>query len=779
MSDAASGHMAGRLEDHRFLTGAGCYTADINDPRQLHMAVVRSSHGHAEITSISFAEASAMPGVAGIHVEADISADDLGPMPCIATFPAVMALVVPPRPALARGRVRHVGDPVAIVIAETPEAATAAAEMVEIGYRSLPAVVGTAAALESGAPQIWDEAPGNLAFRAEKGDRDATISAFEKAAYTVELDIVNNRVMAAPVEPRAGIGRFDPETGVLELMATVQGVHGIRRQLAYDIFRVPEEQIKVVAPDVGGGFGLKNFLYPEWILLLWAARRHCRPIKWVAERSEDHAAAVHGRDIVTKARLALDANGRFLALQAELAANMGAYLSAAGPNAATNASGTAMGGIYDIPLIYTQSVGVFTNQSPIDAYRGAGKPEANFIIERLIDVAARRCGFDPVELRLLNAIDRYPHVTAQGMILDSGRFRRNIEDAVRHCDRAGFEERREASRRVGKLRGLGFGCFIETSRGVPREGAEVRFTPAGRVELRVGTESNGQGHETTYIQIASRRLGLPEGMFDYIQADTSEVRDGHGHGGARSMHMGGGTMVLALDEVIEKARRVAATLLQTGPDAIVHMDGLFTIPGSGRAVTLLDVAAVVRNADVAPDLVETGLDTYTRRENVPFTFPNGCHVAEVEVDPDTGSVEILRYIIVDDYGTLINPQLTEGQVQGGIAQGIGQALAELVAYENGSGQLLSGTFMDYTVLRAGHLPGFETHLESVPTTANALGVKGSGQAGAIGAPQTVINAVLDALTPLGIDHIQMPAGPQTIWQAIHAAQSEQNRIPGR
>ena len=413
------------------------------------------------------------------------------------------------------------------------------------------------------------------------------------------------------------------------------------------------------------------------------------------------------------------------------------------------------------------STGVFTNQCPVDAYRGAGKPEANFIIERLIDAAARRCGFDPVTLRLRNAIDQFPHVTAQGTSLDCGRFRQNIRDAIQLGARDGFEDRRAAATGNGKLRGLGFGCFLETARGAPQEGAEVRFTQSGRIELRVGTESNGQGHETAYALIASRYLGLPPTTFDYIQADTARVRAGHGHGGARSMHMGGGTMMLALEAMLEKARGTAATLLQARSDQLVFADGAFSLPGSGRSVTLMAVADAARNPAIAPESDGNGLDTFIWRENAPFTFPNGCHAAEVEIDPDTGIVEILRYVMVDDYGTVINRTMTEAQVHGGVTQGIGQALSEHVVYEDDSAQLFSGSLMDYAVPRAAHLPAFETHLDGVPTRANALGVKGSGQAGCIAAPQTIINAVLDALAPLGIDHIQMPATPQVIWRAIH------------
>jgi len=738
---------------------------------QLHAIVLRSDHAHAEIRGIDTMAARAVPGVVGVHLEGDLGADGVGPLPCIAQFEATSPLVIPPRYALARDRVRHVGDPIAFVVAETRETALAAAELVQIDFEPLPAVVDSLAAQEASAPLLWEAAAGNVAFRAEKGDRAGMEAAFAKAAHIIELDIVNNRISAAPTETRAGIGVYDAATETFTLNAAAQGLHSIRRQLASAVFDIPEDRIRVVAPDVGGGFGLKNFLYPEWVLLLWAARKHGRPVKWVGERGEDLAAATHGRDIRTQGRLALDDVGNFLALHAELVANMGAYLSAAGPNASTNASSTAMGGVYRIPHVFMESRGVFTNTGPVDAYRGAGKPEANFIIERLIEVAARRCGFDPVELRRQNAIDGFPHRTALGINLDCGRFKDNIGDAIRHADRDGFEGRRQESEAKGRLRGMGVGCFLETSRGAPQEGAEISFSEDGAVELRIGTESNGQGHETAYTQITSDRLGLPPETIRYIQADTSETRLGFGHGGARSMHMGGGALVKAIDMALGKARGVAAQLLQADEGDLEFAEGRFAVAATERSVTLIDVAAAARNEDLAADedMAENGLDSFAMNEDAPFTFPNGCHVAEGEVDPDTGAVELLRYVIVDDYGTLINPRLTEGQVQGGVTQGIGQALGEHTLYDPETGQLLAGSMMDYLLPRASHLPGFEVTLEGVPTAANPLGVKGSGQAGCIGAPQTVINAVLDALAPLGVDHLDMPATSEKVWRAIRAA----------
>ena len=755
------GQSAPRLEDRRFLTGTAQYADDLNMEDQVYGAVVRSPHAHADITGIDVSAAAALPGVLGVHTVADLDADGVGNLPCVAELPEESGFYIPPRPALARDRVRYVGDHVAFVVAQTEAVARAAAELVEVGYEMRPAVTDGMRAQEAGAPLLWDAAAGNVIYRWHKGDKAAMEAAFAAAAHVVELDIVNNKISAAPLEPRSGIAEYDAARETYKLTASAQGLHGIRGQLAKFVFQVPPERIEIVAPDVGGGFGLKNFVYREWVLLLWAARKYSRPVKWTGDRSEEFASATQGRGIRTQGRLALDKEGRFLALDADLVADLGAYLSGAAPGASTRASPTAMGGGYAIPTIYMESRGVFTNTAPIDAYRGAGKPEANFITERLIEAAARRCGFDPVELRRLNAVVDVPYETAQGLTFDCGRFRPNIDDIVRLVDRDGFEARRAASQRAGKLRGLGISSFLETARGAPQEGAEIRFAADGAIELRVGTESNGQGHETAYKQIAGDRFGLPMEAFRYIQADTRKTRIGFGHGGARSMHMGGGAMMRAIDEVLEKARRVAARLLQAEADALSYGDGAFSVTATGQSVALADIAA---------EAGDGGLDTFVFNDDMPFTFPNGCQAAEVEIDPDTGAVELLRYVAVDDYGTLVNPMLTEGQVHGGLAQGIGQALGENCTYDDQSGQLLAGSMMDYWLPRASQLPDLEVHLDKgVPTKANPLGVKGSGQAGCIGAPQTVVHAVLDALAPLGIDTIDMPVTSERVWRAIQSA----------
>lgn len=758
-----------RVEDVRFLTGEGRFTADLHRDGALHAAVVRSEHPHGVLEGIATEAARAAPEVVAVHTAADLEADGVGPLPCVAELSDGSPLAVPPRHALASGRVRHVGEPVALVLARSRQAALDAAERVEVQIEPLPAVTDALQALAADAPQLWPEVPGNQAFHFRSGDVAATRAAFDAAAHVVELSLPNHRVSALPLEPRAGLAWPGEGGEPLTLLASAQGVHDIRAQVAGPVLGMAPESIRITAPDVGGGFGLKNFLYPEWVLLLWAARRHRRAVRWVAERGEDLAGAAHGRDVHARARLALDASGRFLALEASLTANMGAFLSGTGPAVTTKALPTAMGGVYDIAHVCLESRGAFTNTAPVDAYRGAGKPEANYLIERLVDAAARRCGFDPVELRLRNAVHRFPHRTALGMCIDGGGFAANVKRAAALADRAGFAARREASARAGRLRGLGFGCFLETARGFPQECAEVRFAAGGAVELRLGTESNGQGHETAFAQIAAGLLGLPLASFRFVQADTARLRSGHGHGGARSMHMGGAALSKAVAAVLAKARPVAARLLQAQPADLVFEDGVFSVPASGRSVGLLEVAAAARELDGAGDGEAGGIDAAAQVEDAPFTFPNGCHAAEVEIERDTGVVHLLRYLCVDDYGALVNPRLAQGQVHGGVAQGIGQALLEQVAYDPDSGQLLSGSLMDYALPGATLLPAFEVHLQGTRTAANPLGVKGTGQAGAIAAPQAILNAVADALAPLGVEHVDMPATPERLWRAMRAA----------
>ena len=762
------GRSVRRLEDERFLLGRGCYVEDIDVGSALHSHVLRSPHAHALVRRIDVARAAALPGVHLVATAADLAADGLGPMPCLA---AVTPLIVPPRPALAQDRVRHVGDPVAFIVADSIEAAREAAELVEVDYGPLPAVVDGKAALAAGAPAIWEQAPGNLAFHVHRGGAEAVAQAMKDAAHVVAIEVMNNRVIVVPLEPRAGIGRYDAATDTMDLELTGQGLHGIRRQLAEFVFKVPPERIQLHAPDVGGGFGMKNFLYPEWVLLLWAARRLGRPVRWIAERAEDFVTGAQGRDIAASARLALDASGRFLALDVAMVANLGAYLSGNGPGASVVAASTAQGGVYDIPAIAVEVHGAFTNTVPVDAYRGAGKPEANYIIERAIEAAARKLGREPADLRRQNLIASFPHRTAMGMAIDSGGFVANLDAAVGRGDVKGFEARRAESKARGRLRGIGIGCFLETSRGAPNEGAEVRFAPDGTVTIAIGTESNGQGHETAFAQIAATRLGLAIGVFRYVQADTRAVKSGAGHGGARSMHMGGAALVKAMDVALATARRLAAHLLQAQEGDLDYKEGRFTVRGSDRGIGLATLAQSAADPANLPDGMAPatgGLGEHVLNITDVFTFPSGCHVAEVEIDPETGAAALLRYTAIDDYGRLINPMLTEGQVQGGVAQGIGQALLEHTVYDDSSGQLLSGSLMDYALPRADDLPAFDIDLVERPTEANPLGVKGAGQAGCIAAPQTVMAAILDALRPAGVTALDMPATPERIWRALRA-----------
>ena len=767
MTDNQNGRSVRRLEDARFLLGRGRYVEDIDAGvvgAVLHGYVLRSPHAHALIQSIDVSGARALPGVRLVALTADLAADGLGPLPCLA---AVKPLIVPPRPALADGRVRHVGDPVAFVVADSADVAREAAELIEVDYDPIPAVVDGTAALVEGAPALWDRAPGNLAFHFRKGDHEAVAQAMKSAAHVVAVEVMNNRVVVVPIEPRAGIARYDAATGTMDLELTGQGLHGIRRQLAEFVFKVPLESIQLHAPDVGGGFGMKNFLYPEWVLLLWAARRLGRPVRWIADRAEEFVSGAQGRDIAASARIALDATGRILALDVAMVANLGAYLSGNGPGASAVAASTAHGGVYDIPLIAVDVRGAFTNTVPVDAYRGAGKPEANYITERAIEAAARVIGRDPAGLRRQNLIASFPHRTAMGMAIDSGGFVANLDAAVVRADTAGFEARRAAAKARGRLRGIGIGCFLETSRGAPNEGAEVRFAPDGTVTIALGTESNGQGHETSFAQIAAEHLGLPITAFRYVQADTRQVKSGAGHGGARSMHMGGAALLKAMDAALAKARRLAAHLLQASGDDLDYRNGRFDVRGTDRGIELAALARSAEDAANLPDGMSPGLGEHVLNITDVFTFPSGCHVAEVEIDPETGACALLRYTAVDDYGRLINPMLTEGQVQGGVVQGIGQALLEHTVYDPASGQLLSGSLMDYALPRADDLPSFDIDLIERPTAANPLGVKGSGQAGCIAAPQTVMAAVLDALRPAGVEALDMPATPERVWRALH------------
>jgi carbon-monoxide dehydrogenase large subunit len=764
MAAKLKGQSLRRLEDARFLTGRGQFIEDIDVPGQAWMHVVRSPHAHAAILRVAAEAARATAGVLGVFTAMDLA--DLGPLPCNVPVASLQPMIVPARRALVTDQARHVGDPVAFVVAETRDAARNAAEAVVVDYDVLPAVVDAQAALGAGAPQLWDQAPGNLSYRFQKGDAGAVQAAIAGAAYVVELELINNRLVICAMEPRGAIGAYDEADG-FHLQFSGAGVHALKSQLAETVFRVPAERMRVSCPDVGGGFGVKNALYPEWVMLLWAARHLGRPIKWLSERVEDFVTTAQGRANATRARLALDAEGTFLALDVSTVADLGAYLSTGGPGSSTNAPANAMGCGYVIPAIFMDVRGAFTNTVPIDAYRGAGKPEVNYMIERLIDTAARRHRFDPIALRRRNLVAQFPYRKALGTVIDCGRFAANIDLAVHAADHVGFSGRHAASGARGMLRGVGVTCFMETARGAPNEGAEIRFDDDGKVALLVGTQSNGMGHETTYPQIAADLLGLPLETFRYVQADTASVRNGNGHGGARSMHMGGTALCKAAEVMLAKGSAIAARLLQASPAQVKFADGRFVVVDDpSRGIDLLSVARAARDPANLPEGEAPGLDTYVWNLLDLITYPNGCHIAEVEIDPETGALTLERYTAVDDFGTLLNPMLTLGQIQGGVVQGIGQAMLEHTVYDPESGQMLSGSFMDYTLPRASDLPSLDITFNGVPTAANPLGVKGSGQAGAIAAPQAVICAILDALAPRGVTHIDMPATSERIWRAL-------------
>ena len=767
MTEPLLGRSLNRLEDERFVQGRGRYIADLAAPNALHGVVVRSPHAHARIAAIRVDAARQMQGVAAVLTGTELASDNIGPLPCAVTsIPMTTPLVVPPCHALAREIVRYVGEPIAFVVAESAGKARDAAEAVAVDDEPLPPVVSIADAVLPGAPSIWPEAHNNIAFQFNRGEIGPVETAIGGAAHVVECELVNNRVVAAPLETRGALGEFDAASGRLHLIASAAGAHGIRDLLASSVFGIAREKLRVSIPDVGGGFGMKNVLYPELVLVLWAARRLGREVMWIGDRSEDFTGSAHGRDSIVRARLALDRDGRFLALGTEVLANLGAYVSTVAPAVPTMAMASAMGGVYDIPLIAFQTRGVFTNTTPIDAYRGAGKPEANYLIERCIDIAAQQLGMDALKLRRKNIFRRFPHPSAMGLSVEQGSFAHAIDHAVAAA--AGFDARRKSSRKRGRLRGLGYACFLETARGQPNEVAEVRLGEDGLIDLMVGTHSNGQGHETTYAQIAADALGLPLERFRFRQGDTDDLDSGGGHGGARSMHQGGTALLMAAEGLIENARRLAARLLQASVDAISYEAGMLRVAATGQEVSLEEVARASYQSpsdDVAPGLAHKATHLCDR-----YTFPNGCHVAEVEIDPATGEVKLDRYVISDDYGRLLDPRQTLGQVHGGVVQGIGQALFEQVLFDAETGQILSGSLMDYALPRAGDLPSFEGSLTSdFPSRANRLGVKGSGQAGAIAAPATIMNAVMNALTPLGVRHLDMPATPWRIWHAIAAA----------
>ena len=780
MTETGIGAPVRRKEDSRFLTGRGTYTDDINRPGQVHAFILRSPHAHAEIRGIDTAKAKSAPGVLAVFIGADMQ---VGGLPCGWQIHSKdgSPMAEPPHPVLAQGKVRHVGDPVAVVIAETRAQAKDAAELIAVDYKTLPAVVSSEEALKSAAPQLHEQAKGNLCYDWHLGDKAAVDAAFAKAAHLTKLEIVNNRLVPNAMEPRAAIGEYNRATGEYTLYTTSQNPHVIRLLMGAFVLQLPEHKLRVVAPDVGGGFGSKIYHYAEEAIVTWASSRVNRPIKWTAERGESFASDAQGRDHVTHAELALDKDGKFLALRVATIANLGAYLSTFGSAIPTYLYGTLLAGTYTTPAIYVEVKSVFTNTVPVDAYRGAGRPEACYVIERLVDTAAREVKIDPVELRRRNFIpkDAYPYQTPVALTYDSGDYFTTLEMALKAADYAGFEKRRQEAAKRGKLRGIGLATYIEACGIAPSavagalgaraglyETGEVRVHPTGSITVFTGSHSHGQGHETTFAQLVSDRLGVPIEMVEVVHGDTAKIPFGMGTYGSRSLPVGGSALVKAMDKVVNKGKKIAAHLLEAAEADIEFKDGKYSVAGTDKNLAFGQVAFAAYVPHNYPiEEVEPGLDETAFYDPKNFTYPAGCHIAEVEIDRDTGDVAVVKFTAADDFGRIINPMIVEGQVHGGLAQGIGQALYENAVYDD-AGQLVTGSFMDYCMPRADNLPSFDVATHTTLCTHNPLGVKGCGEAGAIGAPAAVMNAVVDALAPLGVGDLEMPATPERVWRAI-------------
>jgi carbon-monoxide dehydrogenase large subunit len=766
------GQAVTRFEDGRLLRGRGRYHDDVRVPGQVHMVVVRSIHAAACVRAVESAAAGAMPGVLAVYTAADLG-DDLGTMKMTLKRrrPDGSPMFAPPHRGLARDRVRHVGDPIALVVAETRAQAEDAAERVHVDYEPMPAVTSTAAAAEPGAPAVWDECPDNVSTVHEAGNREAAAAALAGAHRVVRRRYVITRVHAQYLEPRGALGVWDPIDERYTLYADVQYPHRVRSALATNILRVPEHRIRVVAGDVGGGFGTKGWQYPEHRLVLWAARKLGRPVKWTCERREAIPADEHARDNVTEAELGLDADGRFVGLRVRTLASVGAYVSSDRNLLATFSNVATLAGVYTIPAAHVTVTSVLSHTNPTAPYRGAGRPEATYVIERLIDDAARELGVDRVELRRRNLIPaaRMPYRTALGVTYDCGDFATVMGKALELADVAGFETRRAAARARGRLRGLGVVNAIERAAGPQPEFAEIRFAPSGATTILLGTKNQGQGHETTFKQILHERLGLDPRAVRFVDGDTDQVGFGMGSMGSRSTVIGGTALWMAADKIVAKGRRIAARMLEAADADIAFADGRFSVVGTDRGVGLAEVARAAFQPAALPPGVEPGLYETATFAPASDTWPNGCHVCEVEVDPETGAVTLARYTVVDDVGTVINPLTLEGQVHGGIAQGVGQALMEQVVYDPESGQLLTATFMDYAMPRAEDFCDLVVESSPVPTALNPLGAKGAGEAGTVGALPAVVNAVMDALAAEGVRDLDMPASPSRVWAALAAA----------
>ncbi|PWE31994.1 carbon monoxide dehydrogenase [Maritimibacter sp. 55A14] len=785
--DGGIGASTKRREDIRFLTGTGNYTDDINIRGQAYVHFLRSDVAHGRIKGIDTAEAEKMPGVVRIFTGADF--EGVGGIPCgwQVTDRHGAPMQEPAHPVLAQGKVRHVGDPIAAVVAESREQARDAAEAIEVDIEDLPAVIDMKAALEDDAPKVHDDLSSNLCFDwgFVEENREAVDKAIKEAHHVTTLELINQRMVANPMEPRVVVGDYKRANDESTLYTTSQNPHVIRLLMGAFVLGIPEHKLRVVAPDVGGGFGSKIFHYAEEAFCTFAARKLARPVKWTCTRSEAFMTDAHGRDHVTKIELALDKDGKFLAIRTDTHANMGAYLSTFAPSVPTWLHGTLMAGNYTTPLIYVNVKAVFTNTVPVDAYRGAGRPEATFQLERVIDKAAREMEIDPVELRRKNFVREFPYATPVAVEYDTGDYDATLDRLLEMIDRDGFAARRAEAAKRGKLRGLGINCYIEACGIAPSnlvgqlgaraglyESATVRVNATGSISVFTGSHSHGQGHETSFAQVMSEMIGIPAEQIDIVHGDTANSPMGMGTYGSRSIAVGGSAMVRATEKIIGKARKIAAHLMEAAEGDIEFKDGQFTVAGTDKAVAWGDVclAAYVPHNYPLEEL-EPGLEETAFYDPANFTYPAGAYAAEVEVDPETGKVTVCGFAAADDFGNVINPMIVEGQVHGGLAQGIGQALLEGCVYDE-SGQLISGSYMDYAMPRADDFPAFRVdHSCATPCTHNPLGVKGCGEAGAIGSPPAIVNAVVDALQGGGIDvtHIDMPLSPGRVWQAIQGA----------
>jgi carbon-monoxide dehydrogenase large subunit len=762
-----------RTEDPILVRGKGRYTDDINLPGQLYAMMVRSSVAHGVIKGIDTAAAKAMPGVLGVYTAADLTA--YGMLKCALPLKSRNGepLKVSPRHALAADKVRFGGDPVAYVVAESIAQAKDAAEAVTLDIEPLPAVTIASEGAKPGAPQLYVDIPGNIALDYHYGDSDKTAAAFAAAAHTVKLDVRNTRVVVSAMEPRAAIGEFEKAAGCWVLHSCSQGVFGMKNSLM-DILSAPADKVRVLTGNVGGSFGMKAAVYPEYICILHAARALGRPVKWTDERSGSFVSDHHGRDHEVTCELALDGEGHFLALRFTSYGNMGAFLNPVSPLMPTLNAVKNTASVYRTPLIEVSTKCVYTNTSMVSAYRGAGRPEGNYYVERLIDIAAREMGIDRVELRRRNLIrpKEMPYNAASGMTYDSGDFPAVLRHAVALSDFKGFNKRRRESKKRGRLRGIGLGCFLEVTAPPNKEMGGIRFEADGSVTIITGTLDYGQGHAAPYAQVLSSRLGIPFDKIKLLQGDSDELIAGGGTGGSRSITASGTAIVEASAKVIDNGKAIAAHVLEASAGDIEFKSGRFVIAGTDRSIGIMELAEKLRTGINLPDGMPATLNVKHASEPIPSAFPNGCHVAEVEIDPQTGATAVVKYTAVNDFGTVINPLLVDGQTHGGVVQGIGQALMENVVYDEG-GQLLTGSYMDYALPRAHDAPAFVTENHPVPATSNPLGTKGCGEAGCAGALTSVMNAIADALADCGIRHIDMPASPARVWQAIEGAKSKQ------